>query len=331
MSNNTDLEKLIDAAKEDLANTKAAYDAAKKANDDSYTIAESAQSDFKNQSNKLDSLRLHAVQMRADGEIDIANQLDKQIELETIVYDQLAAVSQEKWHESQLAASAIYDPEEQYNAAKKNLETLQDLKKTSDNANIETPIETSDTSTNNNTSNSTGVNPGDRVQIKVGAIDITNGNAASAGQLYVQGGPIWATVESVEYNWNTGGRWNLPESVTKVRCKGADGQTIVWQVTPDDISSNIIRSNKPTQKISTPLPVTVPTTDAGMVALNVAESEEVSTVKSTVSVQGYTTVTKSQSWAVGVTTSANPQKSLPSTAAIKTQVNSGSSMDKSRF
>lgn len=329
MSDNTDLQQMIDVSKEDLANIKANYESAKKANDDSYNIAQLAQAALQDQINKLDALRLQTVQSRVDGDIDIADQLDAQIEAETSVYNQLSAVSQEKWHESQLAANSLYDPEEQYKAAKKNLESLQDLQKTSNAANnsssgSSTEI-TSDTDSGDTNTNTSGISVGDKVQIKVGAIDVTNGNAATAGQLYVEGGLLWATVEYVDTNWYTGGVYNLPEIVTNVKCKGADGKRIVWQVTPDMIASNIIRAITPTQKTATPLAPTIPTTNAGKAALNVTDSGE-SKISSTASLYPFTTIASAQSWSAGVATSANSQKALTSTAAVKTQISSGSSM-----
>lgn len=89
---------------------------------------------------------------------------------------------------------------------------------------------------------------GDKVQIKSGGIDVTNGNKAKAGRMYGEGGPLWATVVSIINDWSTGSRWGLPSKVTKVRC-AADNGVIVWQVRPEDISSQSI---SPSQVDQTP-------------------------------------------------------------------------------
>lgn len=87
------------------------------------------------------------------------------------------------------------------------------------------------------------INVGDRVQIKEGGLDVTNGNKARAGRYYGQGGPLWCTVESIDKNWRTNGKFGLPASVTKVRC--SNNGIIVWQVRPQDIADNVIHSSKP--------------------------------------------------------------------------------------
>lgn len=93
---------------------------------------------------------------------------------------------------------------------------------------------------------STGnIEVGDKVQIKPGGMDVTNGLTARANSLYGQGGPLWATVVGIYENWPTGGLKGLPATVTKVRCAGTDGSTIVWQVRPEDIADNIIKANPP--------------------------------------------------------------------------------------
>lgn len=84
---------------------------------------------------------------------------------------------------------------------------------------------------------------GDKVQIKNNGMDITNGNKAVAGKKFGEGGPLWATVELVDPNWYTGGKFDLPDIVTKVRCKDDNG-VVVWQVRSEDISDNIIRASK---------------------------------------------------------------------------------------
>lgn len=88
------------------------------------------------------------------------------------------------------------------------------------------------------------INVGDKVQIKNGGIDVTNGNKAVSGKKYGEGGPLWATVELIDPNWYTGGQYGMPLSITKVRCKNDQG-VIVWQVQLKDISENVIRASQP--------------------------------------------------------------------------------------
>ena len=77
------------------------------------------------------------------------------------------------------------------------------------------------------------IHPGDMVQIKLGAIDITNNVEATSRAYYLEGSSLWATVELIDPDWY--GR-------TKVRCYAMDGdkKIIVWQVAPEDISDTII-------------------------------------------------------------------------------------------
>lgn len=84
---------------------------------------------------------------------------------------------------------------------------------------------------------------GDKVQIVNGGIDVTNGVRAKSGRMYGEGGPLWATVESITNNWGTGSRYGLPSKVTKVRC--SNGGVVVWQVQPEHIASNVIRASQP--------------------------------------------------------------------------------------
>ena len=96
------------------------------------------------------------------------------------------------------------------------------------------------------------ISVGDKVQIRAGGIDVTNGVKAKAGKLYGEGGPKWATVTKIVENWDTGGQFGLPRKVTKVRCN--DGNTVVWQVRPEDIAPQAIKTNEPV--VSKPEPVT---------------------------------------------------------------------------
>lgn len=85
---------------------------------------------------------------------------------------------------------------------------------------------------------------GDKVQIKPGAIDVTNGNRAVSGKLYGEGGPLWATIIFIDENYETYGKYNLPDKITRVICE-SDSGIVVWQVEPDDIA-RFIRAYDPT-------------------------------------------------------------------------------------
>jgi len=100
------------------------------------------------------------------------------------------------------------------------------------------------------------VSVGDKVQIVDGGIDVTNGGKARAGRLYGQGGPLWATVEKIVDGWNTGGRWGLPNSVTKVRC--SNNGVVVWQVQPQHIYKQVVQTSEPTPVPDPPPPPPVP-------------------------------------------------------------------------
>ena len=97
------------------------------------------------------------------------------------------------------------------------------------------------------------VSVGDLVQIKDGGIDVTNGLTATAGYLYGEGGPWWATVEAIVEDWNTGARWGLPQYVTKVRCSNQG--VVVWQVRPEDIVEKKISQEPPEENPPEPEPV----------------------------------------------------------------------------
>lgn len=94
---------------------------------------------------------------------------------------------------------------------------------------------------------------GDKVQIRGGAIDVTNGRSATAGKLYGEGGPLWCNVVAIVDNWNTGSKYGLPATVTKVRCASADG-TIVWQVQPQDLAGASISPEPAPSSPPTPAP-----------------------------------------------------------------------------
>jgi len=87
------------------------------------------------------------------------------------------------------------------------------------------------------------VSVGDRVQIRDGGIDVTNGNKARSGRYYGEGGPLWATVDAIVEDWYTGGLFGLPTRVTKVRCSNSG--VVVWQVQPEDIVGQVIKASEP--------------------------------------------------------------------------------------
>lgn len=84
---------------------------------------------------------------------------------------------------------------------------------------------------------------GDKVQIVVGGMDITNGYIAKSGGYYVEGGSLWAEVSSITENWSTGGLYGQPQTVVKVRC--VNQGIVVYQVQPKHIATNIIKKNPP--------------------------------------------------------------------------------------
>jgi hypothetical protein len=94
------------------------------------------------------------------------------------------------------------------------------------------------------------IHPGDKVQIKLGAVDITNNIKATHRALYLEGSSLWATVELVDPNWY---------GHTKVRCYAIDRgkKVIVWQVEPNDIANNIIHPEIPPQSKPNPSPPVV--------------------------------------------------------------------------
>lgn len=140
---------------------------------------------------------------------------------------------------------------------------------------------------------------GDKVQIKNSAIDVTNGVSAKSGQMYVEGSPIWATVDLIDESYYTGGRWGLGSTVTKVRCT-SDSGVVVWQVQPGDIASNVIKSDELVQSSASPVKITLLAADE--TAEDQASSSSSGT--SSPSLVPYVTSTTSETWASGITTTA---------------------------
>lgn len=149
---------------------------------------------------------------------------------------------------------------------------------------------------------------GDKVQIRNGGMDVTNGLKAKSGKMYGEGGPLWATVVLIDSSWRTGGKFGLPSTVTKVRCSNQG--TVVWQVRPEDIADNIIRGpNAPTkvQIEPTPVPLTLPPTDIGKAELTVPEVK----TSPPVSRNSYATTLGSENWQAGTTPGSSTSGVLP--------------------
>lgn len=162
-----------------------------------------------------------------------------------------------------------------------------------------------------------GVNVGDRVQIKNGGIDVTNGKRARAGYRYGEGGPDFATVEAIVENWNTGGRWGLPNRVTKVRCSNQG--VVVWQVQPQDIANQKVEAAAPVPAAPPPpqpKTVTIPSKPLPQTKRGNKTSGS--------SVGGnntpYAIVKESQNWNTGTKTSANGKTGMPGETYQSTQV-----------
>lgn len=94
---------------------------------------------------------------------------------------------------------------------------------------------------------------GDYVQIRTGAIDVTNGVKSNAGWMYNETGPLQCEVRLIDPNWYTGGAFGLSTNVVKVRCTDINGSTVVWQVEPKDIVLRQ-RNSEPTQTEPEPIP-----------------------------------------------------------------------------
>lgn len=148
------------------------------------------------------------------------------------------------------------------------------------------------------------VSVGDKVQIRYGAKDVTNGKRANKGFMYVEGGPNIATVEAIVKGWNTGGRYGLPTSVTKVRC--VDKGVVVWQVQPQDLVVKVSNKKENTKPKPKPKQPTTPTRKpsfkkASDLNKNVSYANE--GIDS--SNKPYAIVKGSQSWASGTSSVQN--------------------------
>lgn len=176
-------------------------------------------------------------------------------------------------------------------------------------------------------SNSSGtVKVGDKVQVLGGAIDVTNGVKATAGKMYGDGGPNWGTVVAIETGWSTGGRFGLPQLVTKVKIASPDG-TIVWQVQPQDIAGQAIRTTEQPQITPKPTAHALAPTAQGLEDLtpptHTAEFASSSTT------QPYVTTEDSEDWVGGnsiPTSQNNPSYPLAAPVALETPIGSASEL-----
>lgn len=165
---------------------------------------------------------------------------------------------------------------------------------------------------------------GDRVQIVDGGIDVTNGNRAKSGRYYGEGGPLWATVESISNDWKTGSRYGLPSSVVKVRCSASG--VVVWQVQPEHIAKGTIQASKP-EIVETKVPVvkapTLPPTSAGLSDLKGLTYK--GSNNAYISNNAYALKQGSEVWTEkgGFITSSNTTDPLPATAKVETNIVTG--------
>lgn len=158
---------------------------------------------------------------------------------------------------------------------------------------------------------------GDKVQIKNGGIDVTNGNKAKSGRYYGEGGPLWAEVVLIDENWNTGSRFGLPKTVTKVRC--AYNGTVVWQVRPEDIADNIIRaSNKNlAQTSASNKNNTIPPTEEGSYKL---KSQTNNLSDKAINNEDYVIAKFQSNWGSGFKPKNETTGNLPSRIGTKTKL-----------
>ena len=172
------------------------------------------------------------------------------------------------------------------------------------------------------------INVGDKVQIKPGSIDVTNGNVAKEGQLYTVGGPLKATIDLILDDWDTNSRWGLPKKITRVRCLSKNGD-IVWQVQPRDIGGNIIRVGVPLQTtVDRSNNVILEQTESGKADLMNDTTNTNSNVAGSLSATStrYTTSPNSESWVKGIATANVSTGNMVQAVPLKTKLISGSHM-----
>ena len=149
------------------------------------------------------------------------------------------------------------------------------------------------------------VNVGDRVQIKSGAKDVTNGKAATKGFLYGEGGSKTCVVEAIVKDWYTEGKFGLPKKVTKVRC--SDNGVVVWQIQPNDVivkidsKKQVPKKKQPTKPKIAQIPsIKKKPSEAAKESSNQKNSEYIGASNSP-----YAIVRGSETWATGTTSSQN--------------------------
>ena len=83
---------------------------------------------------------------------------------------------------------------------------------------------------------------GDWVQIKPGAIDITNGTSTNPNSLYLENSDTWGRVERIVNNYPTNGRYNLPSKVRAVQVGNGNG-VVMYTVQDVNIATNRVSVN----------------------------------------------------------------------------------------
>lgn len=173
------------------------------------------------------------------------------------------------------------------------------------------------------------VHNGDRVQIKAGAIDVTNGRRARLGEMYCEGNRLWLTVQFVDTEYLTGQKWGLPQKVTRVCCIDNSGRKI-WQVQPHHICDNVIVAKENIQTKSTFVPVDYSSTEVGRSELNTDYSDYLEDVRNPlVKVNPYATKSQSNNWVNGITTHRNTRKKMKEGIPLTSQIISGTSLSAS--
>jgi len=183
------------------------------------------------------------------------------------------------------------------------------------------------------------VKVGDRVQIRASGMDVTNGVTAKAGSMYGEGGPLWATVTNIVEEWSTGGKFGLPQKVTKVVCSNSG--VVVWQVQPQDIASNVHKTDETKVEVPPEEPQPPAPTKSGeekmksaatkMLELAAAAMKEAQKNGTTAGGKGggaYAPSKKSSNWAKGGKSTAGKSSketkvSWPKTAKISSSMFSG--------
>ena len=157
---------------------------------------------------------------------------------------------------------------------------------------------------------------GDKVQIVEGGIDVTNGNRAKSGRYYGENGPLWATVDLIDENWDTGRRFGLDKTVTKVRC--SNNGIIVWQVRPEDIAKNIIRASRPesVQKTAPEPSPSLPATEEGKEALTPKRNADSNVILTR---SAYVIEQEQSDWSSGITPGNSSTGTIPNTTPVKTK------------